>query len=74
MHPLLRKYAKGGPVLGPDEESYEDQAGGDHLESIASECIDAIHSNDPARLVECLRAMFHNLDMEPHAEGPHEEE
>lgn len=46
----------------------------DALSALGSELCEAVKSDDGPGVVSALRAIFAELDSEPHAEGPHIEE
>lgn len=56
------------PSDHPEEQS-EDSA----LEQAAKEVLSAIEAKDPKSLANALKVMCKMIDLEPHAEGPHEE-
>lgn len=60
-------------ILGPrhDEKQEETPSADESIQAAAQEAIDAIHAKDAAGLLEALRAIFAELDAEPHREGPH---
>ena len=60
-------------ILGPHPDMEKDEAP-DALHMAAEEAIQCIHEKDAKGLVESLRAIFEELDSEPHHEGPHIED
>ena len=64
-------------ILGPHDEPDDKAAMSDHeqeLHAISEELMHAVHGKDVPGIAEALRAAHAHLDMEPHEEGPHEEE
>lgn len=57
-------------ILGPHPEA-EEKEEPSSLQMCAEELIDAVHSKDAHAVVDALKAMFEELDSEPHVEGPH---
>lgn len=54
------------------EESYDSpEQADDHLQEIADDMMDAIHSKDSVALKDLLREAFECMEMEPHEEGEH---
>jgi len=68
MHKLINE------ILAGHEDGHLHEEGHDTLHACAEELIEAIHSKDVAGAVAALKAIFEELDSEPHAEGPHTEE
>ena len=60
-------------ILGPADHKAE---GGevDSLKECVSEFLDAVHSHDVEAATEAIKAIFADLEAEPHEEGPHTEE
>jgi len=70
MHPLIQKYAKGGPVEVQEMEAPAQEAD-PALVSAASEVLAAIKSDSAEELAEALKSLFMIVDSQPHAEGEH---
>lgn len=60
-------------ILGPHPEEEHEEKGPEALLLAAHEAMEAIHSRDAEGLLDALRAIFAELDSEPHAEGEHVE-
>lgn len=57
-----------GPSMKPEENM---DSGDEALRAIAEDIMQAFHNKSTNDLMEGLRAFFHELELEPHEEGPH---
>lgn len=75
-HALAKKgKAKHDPMPEADDESEDGHMDYmAHLEEIASDMLQAVEDKDAKGLAELLHEAFTVCDMQPHEEGPHEEE
>lgn len=61
-------------ILGPHADNVGAKGkedGPSSLHIAAEEALDAVHAKDPAAFLDALRAIFEELDSEPHVEGDH---
>lgn len=71
---LKRKSGSAGLIVKtrePDQNDSSDSDDSYSLEACSQDLINAIHSSDPKKVSEALRAAFEVLESEPHEEGPH---
>lgn len=54
-------------ILGPSEDEKKHE-GPSSLHVIAEELVDAVHRRDVDHVVHCFKAMFDELEQEPHEE------
>lgn len=58
-------------ILGPHPEAEDKEPDASPAKIAAEELIEALHAKDADGVLESLRAIFDELDSEPHHEGPH---